>query len=219
MSLVVTPIHYGRVLVTLGLRHKRHFCPAFGGGCDLKVVGGYVTLHCGSYESGPSCQLIELAQNGLFSSGFPSESVTCVSTPAPATIELVNQFSTDVNNAINTKKESLVQAELNIPQLEESFDDGFSLISTFASNGSKDITMLNVNGTIMTKKEPHSEPLMIQFLPSSLMTPNGQNEWTPGDVSTWMKNTTGVPDHVADYFKESEMTDCKLLALGVGVMK
>jgi len=69
-----------------------------------------------------------------------------------AEISKVVRFSEDINEAINTKIKSLAELESDITNLEESFNDEQSFITSFTSGKTKDIVTLNVSGTTMVTK-------------------------------------------------------------------
>ncbi|KAL7552051.1 hypothetical protein ACHAWF_015682 [Thalassiosira exigua] len=224
--------------------HNSGYGPTFGGGNDLKVEGSYVDLRFGwTYEYGPSGRLTT-PNNGRYSRFAIKEmEVFRVSgTPAPPAIvtkardtqqevlpmEPVSIFTNAINEAINAKQESLLHAEMELLQLEESFKDEKSFIATFASGDAKDVVILNVNGTMMTTKrstlQAIEDSVLAQQFDDSKWTEQGcanlnVEKWTSEDVSAWVKNVDEIPDHVADYFKEHEITGRGLLALWMGGLK
>ncbi|KAL7551066.1 hypothetical protein ACHAWF_014267 [Thalassiosira exigua] len=228
--------------------HHSAYGPSFGSGRDLFVNGSSVNLGPSrfgrTYESGPPGKLTA-PNNDNASALFAIKEMEVFQVsgpPAPATItpnatniqqevprmEPVSIFSNVINEAINTKQESLLQAEMEIVQLEVSFEDDKNFVATFASGESKDVIVLNVNGTVMVTKrstlQAVEDSVLVQQFDDSKWTEQGGadlsvKEWTPGDVSVWMKNTAGIPDFVADVFKERKISGRELLALGVGVMK
>ncbi|KAL7531318.1 hypothetical protein ACHAWF_003769 [Thalassiosira exigua] len=190
--------------------HTTEWGPAFGSGCHSFAI-----------------KEVEVFQ--VNEASFPAAIRAAMKTQCEVpTAEPVKKFSTDVNDAINAKQESLVQAELNILQLEQSFEDEKTFIATFASDNSKDVIMLNVNGTRMSTKrstlQAIEDSVLVQQFDDTKWKEQGcaglpVMEWTPGDVSAWVKNTAGIPDRFADFFKEHQTTGRELLALGAGLWK
>ncbi|KAL7531595.1 hypothetical protein ACHAWF_003845 [Thalassiosira exigua] len=217
--------------------------PVFGGGCDLWVHESNVNLRFGhSYESGPPGQLATPTDGNHARFVIKEMEVFQVSgAPAPAAIapkpreiqhevlpmEPVSIFSPSINEAINAKQESLLQAEMEMLQLEANAEDEKSFVATFASADSKDVVTLNVNGTMMTTKRStlqaiEDSVLAQQFDDAKWTEQGGTNirvkEWTADDVSAWVKNIAGVSDHVVDNFMEHEIKGDELLALNAGVL-
>ena len=57
---------------------------------------------------------------------------------------LINIFSEDTNEVLNARQESLLQAELEIHRLEDSFTDKHTFIASFVSGNTTDVVAFNV---------------------------------------------------------------------------
>ncbi|KAL7549265.1 hypothetical protein ACHAWF_012536, partial [Thalassiosira exigua] len=136
--------------------------------------------------------------------------------------EPVSIFSPSVNEAINAKQESLLQAEIETLQLEESFEDDKSFISTFACGNATDIVTLNVNGTVMSTTRSTlqvvEDSVLAQQFDDAKWTEQGCSnlrvkEWTTDAVSTWADGIQGVQEDVGASLKTHGVNGCELLAL------
>jgi len=134
----------------------------------------------------------------------------------------VNQFTAEINEAINLKRESLYQAELELIHLEESFTDEQAFVTTFASGATKDVVVLNVSGTTMAVKrttlQVAEDSVLAQQFDNTKWTEQGSSasrvtEWTSEEVCDWVKNIPGMSDDVVRVFKENSITGYELLAL------
>jgi len=134
----------------------------------------------------------------------------------------VNQFTAEINEAINLKRESLYQAELELIHLDESFNDEQAFISSFASGNTKDVVVLNVSGTIMgvkrTTLKVAEESVLAQQFDNTKWTEQRSSasrvsEWTSEDVCDWVKDIPGMSDDVVQLFRENSITGYELLVL------
>lgn len=210
--------------------HNSSFGPAFGGGCDLKVKGSELHLFIGcSYESGPpgliigdgahAIKEIEAFQVIEKSSGATNENRT---QREVAQVEPVSTFSESVNEAINAKQESLLQAELEVLHLEDCFKDEADFVTSFAGGDTKDIVTLNVSGTIMVTRRSTlctaEDSVLAQQFDDTKWTEQGCNniqvkKWTPDDVGTWADNIECIQDGIGSILKEHGINGGELLAL------
>jgi len=142
--------------------------------------------------------------------------------------EPVKIFSDGVNEAINKKLESLLQAESEMLHLEDTFKDEKNFMETFAGGDKKDVIVLNVSGTMMVTKRSTlcaaEDSVLAQQFDDSKWTEQGCNtprvkEWSPDDVSAWVQTISGIPDDVAERFKENEITGRELLASSMEGLK
>ena len=140
----------------------------------------------------------------------------------------VTRFTKEINEAINAKRESLQQAELELINLEESFKDEQTFVTTFASGDAKDVIVLNVSGTIMAVKRSTlqiaSDSVLAQQFDDTKWTEQGYTssssdstsrvkDWTSDEVCTWIQSIPGMQEEVASIFKENKITGYELLAL------
>ena len=139
------------------------------------------------------------------------------------TLEPFTKFSDDINKAINTNQECLLQAESEMLQLAESFKDEQTFVEKFASGDAKDVVALNVSGIIMVTKRSTlctaKDSALAQQFDDSKWTEQGCNaphvmEWTQDKVSTWAKSVNGLSEDVSVMLYENEITGRELLALG-----
>jgi hypothetical protein len=143
-------------------------------------------------------------------------------------VEPVTRFTDDINEAINAKQLSLIQAELEMLQLEDSFKDEQTFIEKFASGNAKDVVVLNVSGSVMvttrsTLCTAENSALAQQF-DDSKWTEQGCNgphvkEWTPDEVGDWTKNIEGIQEDVSSILKENKISGRELLSLSLGGLK
>ena len=135
----------------------------------------------------------------------------------------VDKFAKEINEAINEKWKSLHALEEEVTSLEESFKDEEHFIGSLSSGDKKDIITLNVSGTMMTTTRATlmtvEESVLAQQFDDTKWTEQGNSnspkvkEWTPEDVTNWMKSIEGIPDSVASLFWENEISGLELLAL------
>merc|ERR1712194_192078 len=127
----------------------------------------------------------------------------------------VKTFSERVDEAINAREGSLLKAELEILNLEDSFKDEHRFIASFGSVDAVDVVVLNVSGTTMATKRSTLQSIegsvLAQQFDNSKWTAQGGNaqrakDWTPDDVSTWVERICGIPDGVGGIFKENKIT-------------
>eukprot|EP00984_Skeletonema_dohrnii_P009022 scaffold3383_cov129-Skeletonema_dohrnii-CCMP3373.AAC.2 len=133
------------------------------------------------------------------------------------------RFSADINEAINEKWESLNALQDEITSLEKSFVDEQHFIDSFVSGEKKDIITLNVSGTVMTTNRATlmivEDSVLAQQFDDTKWTVQGSNntrgvkEWTPKEVSEWVKNFEGIKEKVSKLFKKNEINGLELLAL------
>ena len=160
--------------------------------------------------------------------------VECKGTPpieqdkTSAEINQVARFSEDINEAINTKIESLTELESEIHELEKSFNDEQSFITSFTSGETKDIVTLNVSGTTMVTKRSTlctaEESSLAQQFDDTKWTEQGCNnlrvkEWSSDEVTSWVGKIEGIPSDVSTAFKDNEITGRELLTLKIEGLK
>ncbi|KAL7493567.1 hypothetical protein ACHAWT_002579 [Skeletonema menzelii] len=204
---------------------------------DLKVSGSSLTLNTGiAYERGPDA----MANNKAYSikrievfsvkSGGPihldPKKRKQLSSNAAKDPPKVERFTKEVNEAINEKWKSLKMLEAQISSFQESFADEQRFIETLSlANGDAgdDIITLNVSGTMMATKRATlmvaKDSVLAQQFDDTKWTEQGNGnspkveEWTPDDVTNWVRKIKGVPDDVASLFWENEINGLELLAL------
>jgi hypothetical protein len=218
--------------------------PIFGGGHDLKVSGSTVHLNIGStYELGPSTptQLIrgrrynikEMEVFQVTDEPTPLQDprkkmpLSCDSVKKVATVDI---FSKKVNDAINDKWTTLQELEAEVLSLEESFNDEHQFIDLFGSGDTNNIVTLNVSGTIMAISRSAlllaEDSVLAQQFDDTKWTEQGTagasprvKDWTPDDVTNWVKSLKGVPDDIATLFWENEINGLELLAFNESGLK
>ncbi|KAL7549023.1 hypothetical protein ACHAWF_014432 [Thalassiosira exigua] len=225
--------------------HESRYGPTFGSGFDLYVHGsdGHINLNLGHTYDSVLPGRLTTRTNGCYArlaikelevfevAGEPSPVVIAPKASNEhllQPIEPVTSFSKIVNEAINAKKESLMKAEAEILQLEESLDDEQKFIETIASGDPKDVVTLNVSGTIMATKRSTlcsaEESVLAQQFDDTKWTEQGCNasrvdEWTPHEVSDWVRNIPTLKEDVGSLLKESEITGSELLAMNMEGLK
>ena len=211
-----------------------NYGPIFGGGHDLYVNGSLVTLKIGhSYDHVSFGRLRESTEYNI-----REMEVFQVSDDAPLNLdprkrkisnstkgEAVNIFTDEINEAINDKWTSLNSLEDDVTALEQSFKDEElfiqSLSQSQASGEKSDYVTLNVSGTTMVTKRATlmfaEDSVLAQQFDDTKWTEQGnaQNvkEWTPDEVTNWVKRIEGIPDDIAGLFGENEINGLELLAL------
>ncbi len=212
--------------------------PIFGMGNgnqhDLKVNGSSVHFYTGNaYEYGSE----KLSENNSYSikemEVFQvSDNPTPIQDPrkkqqlsddsvkkATAT---VNNFSKEVNGAIMEKWSTLHDLEAEVLSLEESFKDEEGFIESFGSGDSNNVVMLNVSGTMMAVSRAtlllcEDSVLAQQFdgtkWPEQRSAASRVKDWSPDEVTNWVKGVKDIPDDVATLFWENEIKGSELLAL------
>ena len=214
-----------------------HCGPSFGLRDDMQVRNdSQVHINMGhSYHSGPlATELYDIKEMEVFQVTKSSPSARIANSKGKHTegrtlqVEAVTRFSHEVNEAINTKQLSLIQAELAILQHEESFNDEQTFIKKFASGDAKDVIVLNVSGTIMVTTRSTlctaEDSVLAQQVDDSKSTEQGCNgppvkEWTPDEVGDWTKNIEGLQEDVSSILRENKITGRELLSLSLGELK
>ena len=106
----------------------------------------------------------------------------------------VTRFTKEINEAINAKRESLQQAELELINLEESFKDEQTFVTSFASGDAKDVIVLNVSGTIMAVKRSTlqiaSDSVLAQQFDDTKWTEQGYTSSNSSDSTSRVKDWT-----------------------------
>lgn len=142
----------------------------------------------------------------------------------------VDRFAKEVNEAINEKWKSLRVLKVEVESLEKSFQDEEHFIEFLSSGEKKDIITLNVSGTAMVTKRDTlrfvEDSVLAQQFDDTKWTVQGSNntrgvkEWSPKDVTKWVKDVEGIKKSVSKLFKENEINGLELLALNeVGLEK
>ena len=216
-----------------------NYGPAFGGGCDLKVEGTKLTtwIRFTFDDSSIPAPLVNGGERKEFQINNIEvfQVLECKDAPTneeegktSAKISKVEKFTEDINNSINAKIKSLAELELEIHELEKSFNDEQSFITSFTSGETKDIVTLNVSGTTMVTKRATlcsvEESSLAQQFDDTKWTEQGSStnrvkEWTPNEVCDWAKKIDDISDEVAHIFVENEITGNELLALNMDGLK
>lgn len=209
--------------------------PAFGGAHDLYVQGNYVfpQLVGHTYETCPRTPQKLLEGEGfkikemevfqiVAAVDLPKDKVqTNVSRP------IDKRLSDDVSEALNAKRSCLLQAELEVLHLENSFEDEQAFITKFACGDNKDVIALNISGTVMTTKRcvlvsAENSVLATQFDDDRWTEQSNATrvkEWTPDDVANWASNIEGIKEDVGSKLKENDISGPELLALTMEGLK
>ena len=153
--------------------------PIFGGGHDLMVYDNDVTLNLNVGTTYDGCATIGTYVIKEIEVYQVSECKVTQDSNKPAAVGQVVRFSEDINEAINTKIKSLAELETEIKDLEESFNDEQSFITSFTSGDTKDVVALNVNGTIMATKRA----TLCTLEESSLAQQFDDTKWTEQGLS------------------------------------
>ena len=206
---------------TSAVYHSSTYSLIFGEGYDLSVRGDSVALRVGRTYDGSISGEYRIKEIEVFQvaeeDGKPSSKIS-----------KVVRFSEDINEAINTKIKSLAELESEIHDLEESFNDEQSFITSFTSGETKDIITLNVSGTTMVTKRSTlciaEESSLAQQFDDTKWTEQGCNnlrvkEWTSDEVTSWVGKIEGIPSEVSTAFKENEITGRELLTLKMEGLK
>mmetsp|Transcript_20594 Transcript_20594/g.32238 ORF Transcript_20594/g.32238 Transcript_20594/m.32238 type:complete len:439 (+) Transcript_20594:2-1318(+) len=141
-----------------------------------------------------------------------------------------DQFTKEINEAINEKWKSLQFLKDEVEKLEKSYQDEEQFINFLSSGENKDIITLNVSGTVMMTKRDTlmfvKDSVLAQQFDDTKWTVQGSNnlrgvkEWSPEDVTKWVKDVEGLKKSVSNIFKENEINGLELLALNeVGLEK
>jgi len=223
--------------------HNENYGPTFGGG--LLVQGSNVTLSvCNAnnayYDSSNITGPLANASNTSNVFQIKEIEVFSVTEKPPMSAEVVDSSTTkerekgnpinidDLNTAITTKRKALLSFESKIQYLEDRFEDEQSFIHGFVCGDTKDIVVLNVNGTTMATKRDTlctiEDSVLAQQFDDTKWTEQGCNnlrvkEWTPNEVCDWAKKIDDVSDEVAHIFVHNEITGNELLALSMDGLK
>jgi hypothetical protein len=129
----------------------------------------------------------------------------------------VVRFSKDINEAINEKWESLNTLQDEISSLEKSFVDEQHFIDSFVSGEKKDIIRLNVSGTVITTNRATltivEDSVLAQQFDDTKWTVQGSNnmrgvkEWTPKEVSEWVKNLRASRKKYQNFSRRTKSMD------------
>ena len=200
--------------------------PSFGNGNDLFVQGRQVTLKIGTTYDGSIRGEYKIKEIEVYQIVGKCK-VTQDSKPS-AKINKVVRFSEDINEAINTKIKSLAELGSEIQNLEESFNDEQSFITSFTCGETKDIVTLNVSGTTMVTKRSTlctaEESSLAQQFDDTKWTEQGCNnlrvkEWSSDEVTSWVGKIEGIPSEISTAFKDNEITGRELLTLKIEGLK
>ena len=219
--------------------HSAKRGPTFGLGpvCDLKVIDSTLYVNNGrSYECGPTQPLTgtgsyclhtikEMEVFQVTNNPVPLQDPRKkqpISSPPVKKVAAVDMFSKEVNDAINDKWAKLQELEAEVLSLEESFKDEEQLIESSGSGDPNNVVTLNVSGTMMATSRATlllcEESVLAQQFDDSKWTEQGSagprvKDWTPDDVTNWVKSLKGVPEDIATLFWENDIQGVELLAL------
>jgi len=223
--------------------------PTFGGGHDIKVSGSNVYLNLGhTYASSVVGKLVRKndgADGGYARFAIKEIEVFALDNTlcrAPVTqpreyqgqstvpqVSPVTRFAQDINEAINARQDSLLQAELEVLHLEGGFEDEQQFIGAFASGDTKDVITLNVSGEMMASKRSTlqiaDESVLAQQFDDSRWTEQGHSnnarakEWASEEVGDWAQNVSGLPENIGTILEENEITGRELLAMSMEGLK
>ena len=202
--------------------------PTFGFGHDLLVDGLSLALKIGNtYDNSLQCDLLtgnssffikEMEVFQVSKNAYPSQYSMAVET-----VELIDTFSKKFHDAINNKWTALGKLEADVLLQEESFEAEKQVIESFANGDANDSITLNVSGTIMaTSRETLllcKDSVLAQQFDNSKWTEQGctnlsrVKDWTPDDVTNWVKSLKEIPDDIAILFSENGIKGFELLAL------
>ena len=229
------------------ISNNSSYGPSFGRTVnhDLRVKGE--TLHVGignAYKAGPSCQLrksgvYKIQEMEVFlltdhSTQFQTLEMNqsiFYDTSATAEVEKVapvDKFAQEDNDVINEEWANLLDREVCLIALEKSFKDEAKFVKAFASGDASDIVKLSVSGTMMTTLRQTltlcEDSMLAQQFDDSKWTGQGctrkrhVENWTPDDVTNWVKSLKGVPDDVPGLFQKEEITGLELVALSESLL-
>eukprot|EP00986_Skeletonema_menzelii_P002384 scaffold647_cov150-Skeletonema_menzelii.AAC.31 len=210
--------------------------PCFGSGVDmqvsdstLKIYSFDTALTVSTYKRWPSKQLtgsknynikeVEVFQVTPLRDPREKKHITC---NAVEKVAAVDMFSKKVNDAINNKWTTLRELEAEVLALEENFKDEEQLIESLGSKDPNNVVMLNVSGTMMATSRAAlllcEDSVLAQQFDDSKWTEQGSvsprvKDWTPDDVTSWVKSIKDVPGEIATLFWENEIKGSELLAL------
>jgi hypothetical protein len=222
--------------------HFNNSLPIFGNGNhqhDLKVntSSSSVTLYTGNaYEHGSEqltggrtynikeMEVFQVNENPTpIQDPRKKQQLSSDSVKKAATVT-VNKFSKEVNDAINEKWSALHDIEVEVLSLEESFKDEEGFIESFGSGDTNDLVVLNVSGTMMAASRATllicEDSVLAQQFDDTKWTEQGSasaaprvKDWTPDEVTNWVKGLKDIPDDVATLFWENDIKGSELLAL------
>ena len=138
--------------------------------------------------------------------------------PTAVSVKPATSFMPQINQALNTKLESLNEAMGQVERMEASLEENNSFVD--ALNDCDDIVKLNVSGTTMmahrsTLCQVKDSVLASQFDDSKwTQQVTSAETWTPAEVARWVRNLNGVSDDVAGIFEKNEVTGVELINLG-----
>eukprot|EP00985_Skeletonema_marinoi_P009602 scaffold4475_cov142-Skeletonema_marinoi.AAC.1 len=224
------------------INNYHSYGPIFGGGHDLKVIDSRVSLNIGhTYYPGPSELLTghhsynvkEMEVFQVIDNPIPLQDPRKkqpISYKSVEKVAAVDTFSKKVNDAINEKWTTLQELEAEVLSLEESFKDEGHFIESFGSGDPNNVVMLNVSGTMMATSRAtlllSEDSVLAQQFDNSKWTEQGSatasprvKDWTPDDVTNWVKSVKDVPDDIATLFWENEIKGSELLALNESGLK
>ena len=225
-----------------GICGHSSFGPVFGIECSFGLTGGGdmvvkksnvafnnpgTTYHPGSLPTGeyPIKDMEVFQVTGWLP---PTRMTNCTRNQVNHTRQAakqVNRFSNEINETINAKEAFLLQAESEMLQLEECFNDEQIFIDKFASGDANDVVALNVCGTIMVTKRSSlrtaEDSVLAQQFDDSKWTEQVPcvKEWAKDKVSTWAKSIEGLPEDFSIMLYENGITGRELLALDFDGLK
>jgi hypothetical protein len=210
--------------------------PVFGKGHDLLVeldheAGPRLWMDMGqSYMEGPTSafnnnDVYDIKEIEVFQiSGVTHDikKLKQLSSSSEKKVASVDQFTKEINEAINQKWLTLQELEEEVSSLEESFKDEENFIETFASGDTNDVVLLNVSGTMMATKRATlmfaEDSVLAQQFDDTKWTEQGCNDlrvkdWEPDDVAKWVEKIKDIPGYVAQLFIENEIRGSELITL------
>ena len=220
--------------------HGRHYGPIFGCGNDIYVRDSNLFVRMGeTYEQCPIEQLqslngdykkFEIKEMEVFTVSGSCDPIQkkLFSNPAKKS-PTADLFGKEIIDAINGKWSTLHELEMDVLSQEEIIKEEEQFIDSFASGDEKDLITLDVSGTVMVTKRATlriiEDSVLAQQFDDTKWTEQGNGispkvkEWTPDDVTNWVKQIEGVPDDVASLFRENEINGLELLALNESGLK
>eukprot|EP00956_Cyclotella_meneghiniana_P010178 scaffold14046_cov76-Cyclotella_meneghiniana.AAC.7 len=214
--------------------------PIFGGGNDFRVNGQTLHLNIGdTYQSPPSqlsgIRTLNIKEMEVFqvvppssSNPKPKKSVKTNDDLSSST-KKVKSFSSAVNLAINNKWVALAELELEVANLEVSFDEEdkfinfFAAKAFFATQDDQDLILLNVCGAhIATTRQTlqvHQDSILASDILDTKTTESSSEqksvmEWNEEDVVAWLNTVEGLDPSVVKSFEEDMVIGRELISLG-----